>query len=112
MLKNLNAPEGWFYSEKFNYWQKVEGKVVVYISELIYGYQVQLYYKGKIDFCELEARTNMKTEKGYKKLFMIGEMWLLNYSDGDSKKIQNDQYHISNPNGVWVKNREEKKYWI
>lgn len=112
MFKNIHTPEGWFYSDKFNYWQKTEGRVVAYVSQIIYGFQVQLYHRGQISFCELEARTDNNTETGYKKLFFLAEMWLLIYSDGDFQKIQNDTYHISNPNGVWVKNREEKNYWI
>jgi chitinase len=108
----IQAPNGWFYSEKFNYWQKTEGRVVAYVTELICGYQVQLYHRGQIGFCELEARTNDNTKEGYKKMFMLGEMWLLTYSDGDFEKINNDKFHISNPNGVWIKNREEKNYWI
>jgi hypothetical protein len=112
MFNSIEAPSDWFYSEKFNYWQKTEGRVVAYVSEIIYGYQVQLYHRGQISFCELEARTNNKTQEGYKKLFFLAEMWLLIYSDGDFEKINNDNYHIANPNGVWGKNRVEKNYWI
>lgn len=112
MIRDINAPQGWFYSEKFDYWQKTRDKVVVYVSRLLYGYQVQLYYRGQISFCELEARTSDVDETGYLKMFVLGEIWLDKYSDGDSEKINNDDFHIANPKGVWIENREEKNYWI
>jgi hypothetical protein len=112
MIKHINAPLGWFYSDKFGYWQKTRGKVVVYVSELIYGFQVQLYYRGQISFCELEARTSDQDETGYLKMFVLGEIWLDKYNDGNSEKINNDSFHIANPKGVWIENREEKNYWI
>jgi hypothetical protein len=112
MIKHINAPLGWFYSDKFDYWQKTRGEVVVYVSSLIYGFQVQMYYRGKISFCELEARTSDQDEFGYLKMFVLGEIWLDKYSDGDSDKINNDSFHIANPKGVWIENHEEKNYWI
>ena len=112
MFKYIKAPLGWFYSDTFNYWQKTNDRVVVYVSQLLYGYQVQLYYRGQISFCELEARTNDTSQTGYLKMFVLGEAWLDKYSNGDSELIQNDAFHISNPNGVWIKNAEEKNYWI
>jgi len=111
-MKNITAPLGWFYSEKFNYWQKTKGKVVVYVSRLIFGYQAQLYYRGQLGFCELEVRTNSKGEAGYLKMFVLAEIWLEKYQDGDSEKISKDIYHISNPNGVWLENHNDKKYLI
>ncbi|HMG14964.1 MAG TPA: hypothetical protein VK590_05935 [Saprospiraceae bacterium] len=112
MIKYINAPHEWFYSDTFDYWQKTRGKVVVYVSRLMYGYQVQLYYRGKLSYCELEARTSDQDETGYLKMFVLGEIWLDKYSDGNSEKIRNDSFHIANPKGFWISNHEEKKYWI
>lgn len=111
-MKYINAPLEWFYSDKFSYWQKTRGKVVVYVSRLMDGYQVQLYYRGQLSYCELEARTSDEGENGYLKMFVLGEIWLDKHSTGDSEKVKNDSFHIANPSGVWIKNRKEKNYWI
>lgn len=83
-----------------------------YISPLLYGFSVQFYTRGDINFCKLEARTPEMTQEGVNILIELAQKWLNEYESGDMELIMEDPYSISNPEGVWGKRTGEKLYWI
>jgi len=104
---------GWHYNERYNLYQKVNGRVFAYVTPLMWGYaQVQLYKRGysEMGLCLLELRSE-NTER-HEDLFQLGEVWIQKYLSGDERLIANDLYSISNPQGVWRTKTEEKLYWI
>lgn len=103
------APEGWFYSDRYKQFQKVNNKVYVYVSRLMFGWQTQLYFRRDVSYCTLEVRTSDVSDEGLNKMFAMGEEWLDKYGD-NTENIEEDKYHISNPNGVWRNGKKE--YWI
>lgn len=112
MFAPFATERGWHYNARLNVYQKVKGRVFVYVSKLLFGYMVQLYLRGRKNMmiCHLEARTS--DPANLEKLFEMGEEWLEKYQDGDLNKIQQDMYSIANPDGVWGKDVHLKKYWI
>lgn len=104
--------KGWHYNARFNVYQKVSGRVFVYVSKMIGSYMVQLYLRGhaNMSLCQLEARTS-RSER-LETMFEMGEEWLQAYRDGDLQTIHQDFYSISNPDGVWGRDVHLKKYWI
>lgn len=111
----MTEPAGWHYNEQINVYQRVSGKVFVYVSELMFGYKAQLYERGyrNMMLCLTEIRTKDQGREALENMFAIGEVWLYHYSDGDLQRISKDFYAIDNPEGVWGEESEEKKlYWI
>ena len=80
MFKEIKAPNGWNFNNAFNYWQKTNGNVIAYISEIANGYQLLLFDNAKINFSEHEIRTDDLTENGYTKLFSLGDSLLKGHS--------------------------------
>lgn len=105
-----STQEGWFYSPEFNHAQKVNDGVYCYVSHLIFGYNVQLYIRGNVFMCELEARVDGQTVKGLHTLFQLAEDWLHQYKNGCLDEIRKDIYSVHNPDGVWFDGN--KDYWI
>lgn len=102
----------WFYSKTFHHYQKVNNKVYAYVSSMIGGaWKAQMYYRGSTGLCELEVRTSTTGEEGFLKMIQLADSWLESYSDGDSSRIQQDKYHVFNPQGVWA-DHSKKEYWI
>jgi hypothetical protein len=104
------APEGWFYSCRFNQYQKTKGRVVVYVAPMMWGYtKAQLYLRGPCPgICDMEARH--ATDRTY--IFSLGETWLRTYAHGDMEQINQDPYAIQNPEGVWNKDTHLERWWI
>ena len=86
MFKEIKAPTGWNFNDAFNYWQKTNGNLIAYISEITNGYQLLLYNSSQVNFSEHEIKTNDITENGYKKLFSLGDTLLKgnNYNEKNS----------------------------
>ncbi|WP_426455466.1 hypothetical protein ACP26L_36240 (plasmid) [Paenibacillus sp. S-38] len=82
-----------------NYYQKVKGKVVVYVERMPYIYRTTLYLKGEVGVCSLEAR--IERQYGPQVLFELADSWLEKYHSGDSNLIKMDNYSIDNLQGVW-----------
>lgn len=108
-MANKNQQE-WVYSKKFNHYQKVNNEVYPYVRPLIYGWMAQLYKRGTVSLCDCEVRTSDMSKDGFEKMKEIADQWLNEYGD-DYEASKGDQYHISNPLGVWA-NHSQKKYWI
>jgi hypothetical protein len=102
--------DGWYYSSKYDHWQKVNDCVYAYVTPMAWGYyKAQLYMRATTALCSLEVRT----ENDVQKMFSLAEEWLTKYADGNMEKIVKDKYSIDNPNGVWGKNFYHlKQYWI
>lgn len=105
-----STQDGWFYSPKFNHAQKVNEGVYCYVSNMLYGFVVQLYMRGDTGYCQLEARSTSRDIVGALKMFELGEEWLQKYSSGDLKEIEKDFFSISNREGAWREG--SKEYWI
>lgn len=76
MFNEIKAPVGWKFNHSFNYWQKSNGSLIAYISEISSGYQLLLFDNSHLNFSEQEIKTNDKSEDGYTKLFYLGESLL------------------------------------
>ncbi|QNR70478.1 hypothetical protein IAQ67_28630 (plasmid) [Paenibacillus peoriae] len=112
-LHLLAAQYGWHHNKRYNLYQKVNGRVFVYVTPMLWGYaQVQLYKRGysEMSVCKLELRA--ETAERYRDLFQVGEVWIQKYSSGDEKLMASDIYAVSNPKGVWGTKAEEGLYWI
>lgn len=103
--------DGWFYSKKFNHYQKVNKNVYCYVSRLIYGYMVQLYFRGETGYCELEARTADRGLEGLEKMLKLGDEWLGKYGDSSREEVWKDFFHVFNAEGAWADSKK-KAYWI
>lgn len=83
--------EGWFYSENFDHWQKVNNKVYVYVRPQLFGrWIVQMYIRGTASVCSLEARIDDGVS--FQKLFELGEIWMKKYKD-DISTIEQDVFY-------------------
>lgn len=102
---------GWVCNN-FRAYQKVNGAVYVYVERMAFGmYRTQLYMRGTASVCTLEARTTSNTADPTI-IFNLAENWLIQYGDGDMKKITSDFYYIDNPDGAWGTNSHLKLYYI
>ncbi|MFF2531239.1 hypothetical protein ACFVS2_20265 [Brevibacillus sp. NPDC058079] len=113
MFAPCSIEKGWHYNARFNVYQKVNGRVFVYVSKMMFGsYMVQLYLRGSqnMGVCQLEARTSNPAK--LEKMFEMGEKWLKDYQEGNLNIIHQDTFSISNPDGVWGRDVHLKKYWI
>jgi hypothetical protein len=113
MFHPIAEQNGWHYAKPFNAYQKVNDRVFVYVTGMMFdAFMVQLYIRGKenMSICQLEARTPKIELLDF--MFQLGEEWLKKYSQGDLVLIHKDKYSISNPEGVWGKKADLKEYWI
>lgn len=90
----ISEKDGWFFTPQFNVYQKVNKDVYCYVSRYLGFYTIQLYERGTISLCTLEARCEYDIER----LFSIGERWLKDYETLDVEAIKENPYHISQPN--------------
>jgi hypothetical protein len=90
MLKCFHAPLGWLYNDMLESWQKSQNEVIVYVSNIHNGYQVQLYFKYEISFSQIEARTKDMSSKGCQRMFNLGQAWLDQYANGDVEIMEED----------------------
>lgn len=93
--------DGWFFTQTFNVYQRVNQDVYVYISKQFGFYTLQLYQRGTTNFCTLEARSETNLEA----LFKLGETWLHDFEHYEETKILSCPYYIGNPelhNVFWI----------
>ncbi|MDB5053489.1 MAG: hypothetical protein JWM44_1539 [Bacilli bacterium] len=100
--------DGWFFSPKFRYYQKVVGQAIVYMERMLGHYRLLLYRKGEpIVMCTMEAR--IYEEYGPERLFDLGLAWLEKYQGWDKAALVKDKYFLGNPDGVWGKQGQALK---
>lgn len=102
MFKNIIAPLGWFYNDTINQWQKTNKELVVCVSKLLNGYQVQLYVRGQLSFSEMEARINGNEFSNCNKIFQLGNEWLEKYSQENFNNNFFELPFIFDPNIKWL----------
>ena len=91
-----DLPDGWKYNN-FGVIQKTKGRVYCYIGRQIGFYNLQLYKRKNVSYCDLEIR-----DTDIKVLFDQAEKWFEQYSDGDLEKIHSDWWSPHNPAGYWA----------
>lgn len=84
---------GWFYTPTFNVYQQVNAEVYCYVNQCLGFYTLQLYKRGTIGLCTLEARS----EANPAALFALGEEWLKQYRDFNQEELVKSPYYIGNP---------------
>lgn len=113
---NSEFSAGWHFNATHNYYQKVQGRVFVAVSPLLFGnYKAQLYHRGlaRMSICVLEIRTHSESRYNVDDMFQIGEIWLQKYHSGDDRLLSDDQYHVESPHGVWgSQHHHEKLFWV
>lgn len=93
--------DGWFFTPTFNVYQKVNKEVYCYVSRQLGFYTVQLYQRGTIGLCTLEARSETNIDA----LFQLGEKWLEDFNEFNIEEIQSCPYYIGNP-------QLREQFWI
>lgn len=113
----VEVPDGYFFSETFNHFQKVNDRVYVYITPgLCNRWTVQAYKTGTAAVCSLEARINWVAEgegnnmsesflierlgRNIQKLFHLAEIWLEKYGKNPEGMVH-DEYNPFNEKG-WM----------
>lgn len=100
MIWGYTEVEGWFYTNKWNYYQRCEGNVVAYIERMFGFYRVHVTYRGVLSMCDIEYRTEgMNFEDAKTKALEL----LDKYKDASNKQdLWNDYYSPYNPVGHWA----------
>lgn len=97
MIWGLTEIDGWFYTKKWNYYQRCEGHVVSYIENMIGFYRVHVTYRGQLGLCDIEYR-NRDFDQALEKAMELLEK----YKDiEDKKELHTDYYSPHNPKGYW-----------
>jgi hypothetical protein len=96
MIWGYTQLDGWFYTEKWGYYQRCEGNMVAYIEKMYGFYRVHVTKRGHLGVCDIEYRNedfNIALEKA---------MELLDkYKDAEKEDLSNDYYSPWNPKGYW-----------
>lgn len=104
----LEVPEGFFFSERFGLFQKVNKKIYVYVvPEMHTRWKVQAYERGTAAMCSLEARIHweetgevhnlsreeliMRYRNNIIKLFRLADKWLEKYGES-MEEVEKDIY--------------------
>lgn len=102
--------DGWHFTKNYGQYQKCAGRITVYVERQLFQYRANLYLRGDLTFCKLEAR--VVSDRNLHKLFDLADSWMEAYVDGDMERIRQDLYSIDNPAGVWGVGVGVKKYYI
>lgn len=91
--------DGWFFTKKWNYYQRRVGMASSYIEKMIGFYRVHVTRSGALGMCDIEYRTEDLTSA-----FTKAEELLDKYKDSKEKSaLWEDYYSPHNPNGYWQK---------
>lgn len=96
MLWGFEQVDGWFFSKKWNYYQKVQGNVVAYVQKQAGYYCLQLYETGVLFTCDVEYHT-----ESHQEAFEKGLEFLEKYKDKMSQDMATDFWSPNNPQGYW-----------
>jgi len=89
--------DGWFYTKKWMYYQRCEGKVVSYIERMIGFYRVHITFRGELGICDIEFRHEEFDQAMEKAMELLDK-----YKDAEIKtELQKDYYSPHNPEGYW-----------
>jgi hypothetical protein len=98
VLWGYDEVDGWFFSNKWNYYQKRKGMASSYIEAMFGFYRVHVTYSGGLGMCDIEYR-----DKSPQKAFKMAESLLDKYKDKEKHEFWNDYWSPHNPNGYWQK---------
>ena len=105
--KGVILANGWTFSPKYRHFQKRKKEVYIYVTPQLFGrWTLQLYPKGHIGVCSLEAR--VENGENIEKLFALGEKWLDAYQDS-LDGIEENNFNPFNPLGWQGRNINEVK---
>lgn len=90
--------EGWFFTNKWRYYQKRLGMASSYV-EMYYGYyRVHVTFSGQLGMCDIEYRSESLSQA-----FEKAEELLEKYKDKEKHEFWTDYYSPHNPEGYWQK---------
>lgn len=96
ILWGFEQVDGWHFSQKWNYYQRTEGRAVAYIQRYIGFYCLQVYERGLLGVCDIEYRTEDFQEAVDKALEFLDK-----YKDKDSSEMAKDYWSPHNKQGYW-----------
>lgn len=89
--------ENWFFSKKWNYYQRRRGMASSYVEQMIGFYRVHVTFSGQLGMCDIEYRSESLSHA-----FEKAEELLEQYKDAKEKsELWNDYYSPHNPKGYW-----------
>ncbi|QST02111.1 hypothetical protein IMZ31_21920 (plasmid) [Pontibacillus sp. ALD_SL1] len=96
----VRVPEGFFFSETYHHYQKVNNEIYVYVTPELFGrWKAQAYLRGTTGFCSLETRIQADGDpKKIEKLFHVAESWLHLYGD-DPESMKEDPFNPFHKDG-------------
>lgn len=87
---------GWFFSKKWNYYQKRNKNVSSYIEKYMGFYRVHVTRAGELGICDIEYRA-----ESFDVALIKAEELLEKYKEATKEGIQQDYYSPHNPEGYW-----------
>ncbi|PGO60632.1 hypothetical protein [Priestia megaterium] len=97
MIWGYTKVDGWFFTTKWNYYQKRVGMASSYVERMIGFYRVHVTYSGVLSICDIEYRT-----EDFGEAFKKAEELLEKYKNAkDKSELQADYYSPFNPEGYW-----------
>lgn len=97
MIWGITEVEGWFFTTKWNYYQKRVGNASSYVEKMLTYYRVHVTFSGPLGFCDIEYRSQDINEA-----FSKAEELLDKYKDAKEKtELHKDYWSPHNPRGYW-----------
>lgn len=97
MLWGIDQVDGWFFTNKWNYYQNRKGMASSYVEKMIGFYRVHVTYSGPLSMCDIEIRKDTPEEA-----FKVANEYLEKYKNAtDKRELWNDYYSPHNPEGFW-----------
>jgi hypothetical protein len=96
MIWGHNQIEGWFYTDRWKYYQRCEGNVVAYIEKMIGFYRVHVTERGHLGVCDIEYRN-----QDFNIALLKAVELLEKYKDAEKIELQKDYHSPYNPKGYW-----------
>lgn len=96
MFWGFSEVDGWYYTEKWNYYQRCEGNVVAYIEKMFGFYRVHVTTRGQLGMCDIEFRN-----ESFNIAHDMAMQLLEKYKDKNKDDLWGDYYSPHNPNGYW-----------
>lgn len=97
MIWGLDQVDGWFFTNKWFYYQQRRGMASSYVEKMMGFYRVHVTYSGALGMCDIEIRKETPEEA-----FKIAEEYLDKYKDAKVKsELWEDYYSPHNPKGYW-----------
>lgn len=97
MIWGITEIDGWFYVDRWGYYQRCEGRVVSYIERMYGFYRVHVTWRGELGFCDIEYR-----DESFDRALAKAAKLLATYNKStDKKDLHKDYFSPHNPDGYW-----------